>query len=279
MVDNKKEKILIYSAIIVIITLILIVIILIWIPTFKNFKNSDANKYNNNITYEDMMKKYYTNYLNNYLKVTNFDVLYEKIDKDYMSGLDIHDKEKMKQYLNEKDFISMDINVQNIDYAKNDEFHIYRVLYTSHGVKKYVNIKETEPYKFTITFDQQELNSLLDKNSFTLSNDYVNYKFDVITSNDKSIKYKLTIENNSNNEYIFDFSALNSIQLIYADSNYVNMAAIANSSDVNYSLAPGSTKSLEILFNISFNNQVNINGFVLNKVKVDGASRKIELLF
>ena len=57
------------------------------------------------------------------------------------------------------------------------------------------------------------------------------------------------------------------------------MASVANSSTVNYSLTPGSTKSIEILFNISFNNQFNINGFLLNNVKVDGANTKIELLF
>ncbi len=277
--NNKKEKILIYSAMAIIIILILVVIVMIWFPMFNKISNSDINTYNSTITYEDTMKEYYSNYLNEYLKITNFDILYEKINKDYMSDIGIQNKDEMKQYLRDNDLISMDIDVQNIEYSNNENYSIFRVLYNSHGIKKYVNIKETEPYKFSITFEQSELNTLLEKNDINLTLNNVNYIFELIESTENSIRYKLTIENNSNNEYIYDFSALNSIQLVYSNSNYVNMASVANSSTVNYSLTPGSTKSIEILFNISFNNQFNINGFLLNNVKVDGANTKIELLF
>ena len=238
--NNKKEKILIYSAMAIIIILILVVIVMIWFPMFNKISNSDINTYNSTITYEDTMKEYYSNYLNEYLKITNFDILYEKINKDYMSDIGIQNKDEMKQYLRDNDLISMDIDVQNIEYSNNENYSIFRVLYNSHGIKKYVNIKETEPYKFSITFEQSELNTLLEKNDINLTLNNVNYIFELIESTENSIRYKLTIENNSNNEYIYDFSALNSIQLVYSNSNYVNMASVANSSTVNYSLTPGS---------------------------------------
>lgn len=280
MINEKKEKLIIYFSISIIVIIFVIIIILIWSPTFKKFQNSDINTYDDTVTYEEIMNEYYTKYLNNYLNITNFDILYDKIDKDYILSLNIEDtKENVKNYLRDNGLISSDINVVDIDYTTDGEVNIFRVLYTSHNLNKYVNIKENDPYNFTITFEQQELNTLISKNYINANINSVIYNVEVVSSDDKSIRYRITIENNSNDEYVFDFSALNSVQLVYDESNYINMAAIANSSDVNYNLSPGSTKMIEILFNLSFSNQVKVNKITLNDVYINNKKSKIDLNF
>ncbi len=280
MINDKKEKLIIYSAISIIAIILLIVIIFIWSPTFKKFQNSNINTYDDTITYEKIMDEYYTKYLNNCLNIANFDILYDKIDRDYISSLNIENtKESVKNYLRDNGLISSDINILDIDYSTDGEVNIFRVLYKSYNLNKYVNIKETEPYNFTITFEQQELNSLINKKNIKASINSVIYNVETLSSNDKSIRYKITIENKSNDEYLFDFSALNSVQLVYDDFNYINMASIANSANIDYKLTPGSTKTVEVLFNISFSNQIRINKLILNDVYVNNKKTKIELNF
>ena len=274
MVSDKKEKILINIAISVVIIILIVIIYLIWSPTFSS--NESINTYDSSITYESTMEEYYRSYLNENLKITNFDNLYENINKEYIeNSIGEDNKDKLEQYLRDNNLISMNVTIDNVTVSNNGYQYIYRFSYYVHNMKKYVNITEIRPYIFEISFEQSDL-STLNNGNFNFIQDDIYYAFEVLSSNDTSIKYKLTITNNSNHEVIYDFSNLNSIQLIN-NNRYINMALIANSSTVDYSISPGSYKSIEILFNVPFSEQMNISGFKVNNVTVNGEVGSIEL--
>lgn len=279
MIENNKEKVLIYTSIIVIVIIIIGLIVLIWKPMIDGVRYSDINKYDTSVSYEEMMKEYYTKYLNNALNITNFDTLFNNIDSSYLDSIQISDKAKVKEYLKDNGLISTNINVLSVDYSTDGNVGIYRVMYTSHSKTRYVNLKETAPYKFTISFEQSDLSKISTKSNINVTKDNIKYNFKLVTTTDKSVNYKVTIENNSMTDYEFDFSLLNSFQLIYGDEKYVNMASVANSSTVDYLITPGSSKSIEVLFNIPFKNQLEINGFMFNNVKVDNSTQSIKIEF
>lgn len=276
--SEKKEKILIYSAIGIVILLLIGAIIFIWRPLFKNIETSSLNRYDSTITYENMMKSYYSLYLEKYLKINNFDELYKHIDQQYLSQIGDKSEEELKDYLLTNGFISSKITINEIHYSNIDSTSaLYRVFYTSNSGNKYVNISETDPYKFTISFEQDNISNLSSKKDIIITEDMVKYTFKLIDSDNNSVRYKLTIENNSDKQYDYDFSALNSIQIIYGENSYMNMASVANSSTVKYDVSPGSSKSIEILYNLPFENQMSVKGFYIRNVKIDNTSYNIKL--
>lgn len=276
--SEKKEKILIYSAIGIVICLIIGVIILIWTPFFKNIETSSLNRYDSDKTYESMMKNYYSKLAENYLKINNFDYLYDYISEDYKTNINASSKDEIKNYLISNGLISSNITINQVSYSNIDETSaIYRVFYTSNLGNRYMNITETEPYKFTLSFEQNDVSTLSNNQNIEFNKNMVKYSFKLVEADNSSVRYSLTIDNMSDNQYEFSFSALNSIQLIYNETSYMNMASVANSSSVKYDISPGSSKSIEILFNLPFENQMNVSGFLFRDVNIDGTYHNIKL--
>lgn len=275
---EKKEKILIYFVVILISIILLLVIIMIWKPMVS--KSINYNYYDNNINYNDEMINYYKNYMNEILKVTNFDKLYNKLDSEYVDSLGLDNEEDVKEFLRENNMISMKYEVNNVElYESDNNDNLFLVTYTVSERQKYVYIIESSPYNFTLSFNtDNNLKDLLsDRINIHKTIDDVKYDLEVIESTKDQIRIKITITNNSNQSITYDFSNLNSFQLKYGNDNYINMAAIANSSTVNYEILPKSSKSIETLFNLSFANQVNINGARLNNVKINNDTYTIDI--
>ena len=273
--EEKKEKILIYSIIVIVCLIVIFAIIMIWKPMVS--KSNNFNKYNDELNYEDTMTEYYKNYISEVLKVTNFDKLYNKLNSEYLDSIGLSDKEQVKEYLKNNNLISMKYQVNNVETYESSDNNVFLVSYTISGQEKYVNIIESLPYNFTLSFVQSNnLNQLLSDISLDRVIDNVNYDFDIIESTKEQIRIKLTITNNSEQSITYDFSNLNSFQLKYND-NYINMAAIANSSTVNYEILPKSSKSIETLFSLAFSNQINISGARFNNVKLNNNTYTIEI--
>ena len=64
--EEKKEKILIYSIIVIVCLIVIFAIIMIWKPMVS--KSNNFNKYNDELNYEDTMTEYYKNYISEVLK-------------------------------------------------------------------------------------------------------------------------------------------------------------------------------------------------------------------
>lgn len=273
---EEKEKIYIYSIIIVTAIIVVLVIAIIWNPMIKN--KETINTYDDSITYESTMKQYYKKYVADNLRIDRFDELYSRIDNDYLNSIGLTDEDEVKEYLKQNKIISMTYEINNIEMFISDSKHMFLITYTIENNQKYIIIEEEKPYNFKISFvKNNNLSELLSKTNISNTIEDVEYDMCTIDSTRNSIRMKLTIKNNSNKTYQYDFSNLNYLQLKYGNDEYVNMAAIANSSTVNYAITPGSEKSIEVLFNLSLSDQLNISGFKLNNVKRDSNTYTLEI--
>ena len=242
-------------------------------------KNKETiNTYDDSITYESTMKQYYKKYVADNLRIDRFDELYSRIDNDYLNSIGLTDEDEVKEYLKQNKIISMTYEINNIEMFISDSKHMFLITYTIENNQKYIIIEEEKPYNFKISFvKNNNLSELLSKTNISKTVEDVEYDMCTIDSTRNSIRMKLTIKNNSNKTYEYDFSNLNYLQLKYGNDEYVNMAAIANSSTVNYAITPGSEKSIEVLFNLSLSDQLNISGFKLNNVKRDSNTFTLEI--
>lgn len=277
--EEKKEKILIYSLIFMVCAILIVVICIIWSSNFSKLDTKNRINTYDNLSYETTMEKYYRNFLQENLKITNFDKLYEKLDSKYIASIGVSEKEEVKEYLKNNKLISMTFTINDIELMKSEYGNnIFLVSYTILNEQKYVNVIETTPYNFKLSFiEDNNLKSLISGKSIGGTVDNVDYDFEVIDSQKNSIRLKLTITNKSEKTITYDFSYLNSLQLRYGDEKYMNMAVVANSATVNYEILPESSKSIEVLFNLSLEDQVNIQGAKINNVKVDGKAYTVEI--
>ena len=279
MTEN-KEKILVYIAIAIIIVITIVVIGLIWGASISNVDDNTINNFDPTITYEEVMTDYYKEYLAENLKLINYDILYENINPDFITSVNCNTKEELKDYLRNNNLISSDINIQNIEYSNdNSDNSYYRVTYIVHNITKYVNITESSPYNFLISFEQNNFDSINNNINATVNYDSVNFDLKVIENNDTSVKYSITITNNSNDNYQFDFLSLNNVSLRYDNNKYTNMAVAVATSNEDYTITPGSSKSFEVLFNLDFSNQMKINGIRFANVKINQDTTSIEISF
>lgn len=279
MTEN-KEKILVYIAIAIIIVITIVVIGLIWGASISNVDDNSINNFDPTITYEEVMTDYYKEYLAENLKLINYDILYENINPDFITSVNCNTKEELKDYLRNNNLISSDINIQNIEYSNdNSDNSYYRVTYIVHNITKYVNITESSPYNFLISFEQNNFDSINNNINANVNYDSVNFDLKVIENNDTSVKYSITITNNSNDNYQFDFLSLNNVSLRYDNNKYTNMAVAVATSNEDYTITPGSSKSFEVLFNLDFSNQMKINGIRFANVKINQDTTSIEISF
>lgn len=276
MINDKKEKILIYSAITLVIVLIISLIIIIWSSSLSKVQYSDINKYSD-MSYENISTNYYREYLDKNLRPNNFDILYENISSEYMSSINCETKEDMKAYLINNHLISNDLSIVEISYTENDNYNYYRATYRAFGQVKYVNIKENKPYNYEISFEQNNINGFINKGSISeLYNDEILFELEMINADSNSVKYRITINNNSIHTYKFKFNSILGAQLRYDKNKYANISALAlNESETN-EIEPESSKTFEFLYNIDFKDQVKIDGFLFADVKRDNESINIE---
>lgn len=277
MSEEQVNKLITYSVALVVILIFLVVLYFIWSPTFSKLDSDGINKYED-VIYDEEIKKYYTEYLNKNLKVTNFDTLYLNISQDYINEIGISDKNELKEFLKENDYISMNFTINNIDIYSNDLGTVIMVTYVVNGNTRYVCINENKPYNFTVSFMKNEE---LSKSMLTFNRneiiDNVDYTIDIIESTRDNIKLKINITNDSNNNFYYDFSYLDSIQIVYSDNKITNIAAIANSNNSSFELTPGSTNSVEVTFNLSWKDQLNISKIKINNIKLNGSDYKVEI--
>ena len=197
---EEKEKIYIYSIIIVTAIIVVLVIAIIWNPMIKN--KETINTYDDSITYESTMKQYYKKYVADNLRIDRFDELYSRIDNDYLNSIGLTDEDEVKEYLKQNKIISMTYEINNIEMFISDSKHMFLITYTIENNQKYIIIEEEKPYNFKISFvKNNNLSELLSKTNISNTIEDVEYDMCTIDSTRNSIRMKLTIKNNSNKTY------------------------------------------------------------------------------
>ena len=268
--------------------LAVLVIIYIWWP-----KGNDSIVSNSKFTYEDIDEKekaidIYKTKIMTFLTENDLEQLYQKLDEDYKAEKNITEK-NYQTFLEESGFISkngISIGECTVNIQK-DDVYVYRFKYTCNNVSKYVNVIETKPYEYTLSFEQNSIpivnNTYTETNEGTISNstkttiiDNIKYEVTKNTLRENGITYTLKITNNSDKNVEYNFDNITNVTAIMSDGKRANMGGAVISADEDI-LTPGSSLEKELFFAISSQDQNKIKTIRLQQVKIGDESKTVSI--
>jgi|GEM_PF-4465888 hypothetical protein len=268
--------------------LAVLVIIYIWWP-----KGNDSIVSNSKFTYEDIDEKekaidIYKTKIMTFLTENDLEQLYQKLDEDYKAEKNITEK-NYQAFLEESGFISkngISIGECTVNIQK-DDVYVYRFKYTCNNVSKYVNVIETKPYEYTLSFEQNSIpivnNTYTETNEGTISSstkttiiDNIKYEVTKNTLRENGITYTLKITNNSDKNVEYNFDNITNVTAIMSDGKRANMGGAVISADEDI-LTPGSSLEKELFFAISSQDQNKIKTIRLQQVKIGDESKTVSI--
>lgn len=268
--------------------LAVLVIIYIWWP-----KGNDSIVSNSKFTYEDIDEKekaidIYKTKIMTFLTENDLEQLYQKLDEDYKAEKNITEK-NYQAFLEESGFISkngISIGECTVNIQK-DDVYVYRFKYTCNNVSKYVNVIETKPYEYTLSFEQNSTpivnNTYTETNEGTISSstkttiiDNIKYEVTKNTLRENGITYTLKITNNSDKNVEYNFDNITNVTAIMSDGKRANMGGAVISADEDI-LTPGSSLEKELFFAISSQDQNKIKTIRLQQVKIGDESKTVSI--
>lgn len=268
--------------------LAVLVIIYIWWP-----KGNDSIVSNSKFTYEDIDEKekaidIYKTKIMTFLTENDLEQLYQKLDEDYKAEKNITEK-NYQAFLEESGFISkngISIGECTVNIQK-DDVYVYRFKYTCNNVSKYVNVIETKPYEYTLSFEQNSIpivnNTYTETNEGTISSstkttiiDNIKYEVTKNTLRENGITYTLKITNNSDKNVEYNFDNITNVTAIMSDGKRANMGGAVISADEDI-LTPGSSLEKELFFAISSQDQNKIKTIRLQQVKIGDEKKTVSI--
>ena len=268
--------------------LAVLVIIYIWWP-----KGNSSIVSNSKFTYEDVDEKekaieLYKTKIIPLLAEKDLNQLYQKLNEEYKSEKNITEK-NYQAFLEESGFISNNgisvgectVNIQKADV------YVYRFNYTCNNISKYVNVIETKPYEYTLSFEQNSIpivnNTYTETNEGTISSstkttiiDNIKYEVTKNTLRENGITYTLKITNNSDKNVEYNFDNITNVTAIMSDGKRANMGGAVISADEDI-LTPGSSLEKELFFAISSQDQNKIKTIRLQQVKIGDESKTVSI--
>lgn len=248
-----------------------ILIVIIWKP--KN-NGAGVSRYDTNIDYYEKMSKVYLGKINMLLNSSNADKLYDVMDREYISSNNLT-KDNFKEYLIKKRLIGQTINVYEYTYSEDSNTSVFVYKYRCMGFNRIVNVIETKPYKYTISFEQNSIpgiNQVIKADNYGLSITIENTK-----RTQSQINYKVTIKNNNEHNVGIDLASVYKVSLLMSDGNYVNM--VSAYSDVISQLGKNQIVEKEIVFQIPSSYQGMIKALLIKDVDFNGTKRDIQIAF
>lgn len=277
MVDN-KEKIYIYTVIVIISIIVLGVIIIIWTPNDKNKKLVNTLNNTNNKSYEEIQNDNYSNLLKYMLQIKNYDSLFEKVDTEWLNENNF-DKESLYSWLFENLIISNDepniIKIDNID--ANDNFYYRVTIQDINNKLKYIVINETLPNKYTISFEQDTIKKYNGK-TYTFDDNGTTYKVTVLNTLDNLIQYQIDVVNNSSDYMYYDFNYNDSISIKLNSGENIYATDITSYAVNEYEIVSGGSFSIKAVFTLSLQKQNEIESIVFNNASDKIGRKKVEII-
>ena len=259
---NEEEKKYAYIAITIILILLIIVIILIWTPMLSGSQKEDLNIFEvyDSSAYVENMKEEYKNILLDLLKENNYDLLFEKMDKNFLEQNNF-DKNSLREFLYSNNLFIGDttsVMINNKSVSSDKEVYLYTYEYSYDENIKYVHIRESYPGSYYISFEQDNY-PIINNDGFSVTNGDVSYKITVVESNQENVTFNFEITNNSNDRYVFDLSSLNSSSATINNGEkcYLDSIVSGNESS-NLEVLPGGVYNIQLTYNINIENQNNI---------------------
>ncbi len=273
MVDDLKRNItLVIIAAIVYIIIFVVIIVKVWSPN----KNNTIIKYKT-IDFESNVTSTYIGELKGLLMSKNIDELYSKLDLNYIKDNNFN-KETFTQYANSKRLFNDNAVFYEYEVANDGDTYIYIFKYRSNGFERTVNIIETKPYEYTISFEQNSIPGIGKINLDTVKNN-IRFEIKTLLTSSENIKYQAKITNQGSVDATFDFLSINGVSLIKNDGSIISLAAVVASSDNEGIIHPNSNITKELFFNINYQEFKNIKGIVFENVNISDTQTDIEVDF
>lgn len=274
--------------------LAIIVLLFIWWPKDKlnnvngNFKYSDVDE-------EQMAIDIYKTELTPLLSKKNMDKLYEKLNYNYMAQNNIT-KDNYKSFLETCNYISDSVNIIECSVSRQgNDIYIYKFKYSSNNEIHYVNLIESFPYEYSLSFEQDTI-PIVD-NTSSISNiennskseetsnnsntktsviDDIVYEIKVNTIRDNGISYTLKITNNSDKNAEYNFDNITNVSAIMSDGKIANMGGTVISSEDDI-VTPNGSLEKDLFFAISSQDQYKIKTIRILNAKIGEEKKTINI--
>lgn len=274
--------------------LAIIVLLFIWWPKDRlnnvngNFKYSDVDE-------EQMAIDIYKTELTPLLSKKNMDKLYEKLNYNYMAQNSIT-KDNYKSFLETCNYISDSVNIIECSVSRQgNDIYIYKFKYSSNNEIHYVNLIESFPYEYSLSFEQDTI-PIVD-NTSSISNiennskseetsnnsntktsviDDIVYEIKVNTIRDNGISYTLKITNNSDKNAEYNFDNITNVSAIMSDGKIANMGGTVISSEEDI-VTPNGSLEKDLFFAISSQDQYKIKTIRILNAKIGEEKKTINI--
>ncbi len=290
--NPKNVVILIVAISVIIIIAVLIYINILWKSDNVKVVNNSSNSVddNSNVVLEEHsatltdINKYTTSSLEDnevetasdyfsqvkeLLVIGNYDELFEKVDTDYLTS-EGFDKNSLYEYLIKNNLIGnssdeiVQLSIQTASQENN--VTIYRIKYKMKYYIGYVNLIETFPYEYTISFLQDTIPTVVDHN-YTRTVDGITFEITESARREESITYRVKITNNNEENVEFNFNTIANVGLVIDNSSVIKQTSTSLSSKKN-ELTKESYLVRNMYFPINMQYQNNITGMIFYNVKI-----------
>lgn len=274
--------------------LAIIVLLFIWWPKDKlnnvngNFKYSDVDE-------EQMAIDIYKTELTPLLSEKNIDKLYEKLNYNYMAQNSIT-KDNYKSFFETCNYISDSVNIIECSVSRQgNDIYIYKFKYSSNNEIHYVNLIESFPYEYSLSFEQDTIpiventssisniennskseETLNNSNTKTSVIDDIVYEIKVNTIRDNGISYTLKITNNSDKNAEYNFDNITNVSAIMSDGKIANMGGTVISSEEDI-VTPNGSLEKDLFFAISSQDQYKIKTIRILNAKIGEEKKTINI--
>lgn len=274
--------------------LAIIVLLFIWWPKDKlnnvngNFKYSDVDE-------EQMAIDIYKTELTPLLSKKNMDKLYEKLNYNYMAQNNIT-KDNYKSFFETCNYISDSVNIIECSVSRQgNDIYIYKFKYSSNNEIHYVNLIESFPYEYSLSFEQDTIpiventssisniennskseETLNNSNTKTSVIDDIVYEIKVNTIRDNGISYTLKITNNSDKNAEYNFDNITNVSAIMSDGKIANMGGTVISSEEDI-VTPNGSLEKDLFFAISSQDQYKIKTIRILNAKIGEEKKTINI--
>lgn len=285
---DSNKKTFNYTILFIVVYAVLAIIVLVWI-----WWPNDSKVSNTKFKYEDVDEEkkaldIYTSKIKSLLAENDLPLLYSKLNVGYKSKYNINEN-NYKIFLEDANYISKNISIleSSINIQDNDVY-VYRFTYTCNNKKCYVNLIETSPYEYTLSFEQEsipivnntsnEVNSNNSNSSImkTTTIDEIKYEVSKTTIRENGITYTLKITNNSDKDVYYNFDNITNVSVIMSDGKIANLGGAVISSDED-SLTPNSYLEKELFFAVSSTDQNKIKTIRIQNVKIGDEKKTVNI--
>lgn len=280
-----------FSILFIVVYGILVLLALIWIWFPKNKKQSNVALKYDVIDSNQKAIDIYTVKLKKLLSKGNLEELYSRLDLNYVMENNIT-KDNYQDFLEQRGYISDKINIisSTVNVQENDTY-VYRFLY-SNGVKKnnYVNVIETEPYKYTLSFEQEEIPNISKTNGQNTGNlevsesssdkvtiiDDIKYSVSKKTIRENGITYLLRITNNGDEEVRYKFDNVTNVSVVLDNGKEAYLGGAVMTSDED-NISPKGWLEKELFFSVRSTDQNRIKCIKIKNVRIGDNKKTIKI--